>query len=151
LERPSVVIIEVEDFIKRFTNGELVLSPEAKNMTWTAPIGKNFLGRPKNVTKRLPDIIGWAVATYQLNKDAIPRSRLESAYELLDLRQRARAFGLIKNPQQQTRDYEQEIKQLKEQIASLRALNDKLTKENKRLHNLLPIGNDRDVGDVEAP
>jgi hypothetical protein len=127
----------------------LFLSPEARKMTWTAEIGKIFLGRPKKMQRCLPDIIGCAIAVYQHNKDVSPRLRFESASELLDLIQRARAFRVIRNPKQQARAYEQEIEQLKEQINSLTDLNKKLALENKRLHNLVDNRGDTQVGDVE--
>jgi uncharacterized protein YlxW (UPF0749 family) len=92
------------------------------------------------------------VATYQFEKDlGNLRVRLESAYKVLSLIQKARAFNLIRDTKQQAREYEQEIEQLKEQIDNLRTLNDKLTIENKRLHNLVGRTNrqgDTEIGDV---
>jgi hypothetical protein len=149
MEKQSVVIAEVEDFIKRWTSGELIFIPETRKMTMIYEIGKNFLGMTKKRTVNFPNEIGAAVATYQLQKDlGNPRARLEMAYEVLALIQRARAFGLISDSKQQARAYETEIEQLKEQIANLRDLNDKLTLENKRLHNLL--GPKADTGDTEV-
>ena len=147
-KRQSVVILEVEDFIKRFNKGELVLSPEAKSMIMSTPDGKNFLGRPKKKSKSLPDLLGWAIGAYQLHKDNSPY-QLERAYEVLDIIERCRAFGFIRDAKQQAVHYEQEIEQLKQQLASLRELNNKLTLENKRLHNLLGDLGRSEVGDVE--
>lgn len=149
MERSSVVITEVEDFIKRFSNGDLVLAPEARKLTWTAELGKNFLGRPKKITRELPDIIGCAIAHYQHSKDISPPLQFQSASDLLDLIQRARAFGVIRNPKQQARAYEQEIEQLKERINSLSELNKKLKLENKTLHNLVDSRGGTQVGDIE--
>jgi hypothetical protein len=151
LERLSVVVAEVEDFIKRFTSGELVLLPEAKTMIVTATEGKNFLGRPKKITRNFNDLLGHAIAEYQLQKDVNPRIRLDSAYTVLDLIQRAHAYGVIRDTKQQAMAYEQEIERLKEQLHACRTLNNKLTQENKTLHNLLPNAkkDDTEVGDVQ--
>jgi hypothetical protein len=152
MEKQNVVVTEVDDFIKHWTSGELIFTPETQNMTITFKIGKNFLGMIKKHTVNLPNEIGRAVATYQFHKDfRNPQATLESAYHVLVLVQKARAFGLIRDPKQQTREYEQEIEQLKERVNSLTELNNKLALENKRLHNLLG-GNSRggaEVGDVE--
>lgn len=150
--RPSVVIAEVEDFVKRFSSGELILAPEAKDYSDIQTIGKNFLGRPKIVKTKLPSALGYYIATYQFQTDINPRARLETAYELLAMIQRARAFGIIKDPKQQTKDYEHEIEQLKERINSLIKLNDKLVQENKTLHNFVGHKSkgkgDTEIGDV---
>lgn len=148
--RISVVLTEVEDFITRFKNGELVLTPESKTMTITYEEGKNWRGKPKTVTKSYCDRLGLAIAKYQYEKDISSQTRLSAAYELLDLIQRARAFGVIRDVKQQVFQYEQQIEQLKEQITPLRTLNTKLTEENKYLHNLLPNAKKgkTEVGDV---
>jgi hypothetical protein len=155
MEKQSVVITEVEDFIKRWTSGELIFTLETQNMTITYEIGKNFLGMTKKHTVNLPNNIGYAVATYQLQKDlGNPRARLERAYEVLALIQKARAFNLIRDTKQQAREYEQEIEQLKERVNSLVKLNNELVLENKRLHNLVPnrakSKGDTEVGDVSG-
>lgn len=147
-KRKSVVISEVEDFIKRFDKGELVLSPEAKNMAIFKPDGKNFLGRPKTKSRSVPDALGWAIGAYQMNKDNSPY-KLEYAYELLDIIERCRAFGFVRDTKQQAIRYEQDIEQLKQQLASLRDLNSKLTLENKRLHNLVGDMGRSEIGDVK--
>ena len=152
MERPSVVIAEVEDFIKHYDSGELVLTLEAKKMTFIEDLGRNFLGLPKKRKRPFPDCLAHAMTAYKLDKDIKPRSRLESAYDLLDLIQRGRAYGIIRDPKQQAIAYEQEIERLKEQIGNLKNLNDKLTMENKRLHNLVPNKTkgqgDTEIGDV---
>jgi hypothetical protein len=153
MEKQSAVIAEVEDFIKRFDNGILVLSSEGKKATYWIATEKNWLGRFKKQKQSLPDAIGVAVATYQKHKDMEPRLQLVKAYDLLDIIQVARAHGFVINLKQQARDYEQEIERLKEQIDNLKTLNDKLIAENKRLHNLVPDRTkgrgDTEIGDVE--
>jgi hypothetical protein len=155
MEKQSVVITEVEDFIKRWTSGELIFTPETRNMTITYETGKNFLGMTKKRTVNLPNEIGDAVATYQLQKDlGNPRTRLERAYEVLALIQKVRAFNRIRDAKQQARESEQEIEQLKERVNSLVRLNNELVLENKRLHNLVPnrtkSKGDTEVGDVSG-
>lgn len=150
MERLSVVVTEVEDFIKRFTSGELVLLPEAKMMIVTTTEGKNFLGRQKKIKRNLNDLLGHAIAKYQHDKDVNPLNHLGSAYTVLDLIQRAHAYGVIRDVKQQSMAYEQEIERLKEQLYACMALNKKLTQENKRLHNLLPNAKkgNTEVGDI---
>lgn len=153
MEKQSAVIAEVEDFIKRWNSGELVFTPEAKKMTITSIVGKNFLGMTKKRTVNLPNEIGYAIATYQLHKDLGNRvAILDMAYGVLALIQKARVFGIIKDTKQQAKDYEQEIEQLKQQVRSLRELNEKLVKENKYLHNLMPSKTkgkgDTEIGEV---
>ena len=153
MERRSVVIAEVEDFIKRFTNRELVLLPEAKTMIVTFSEGeKDFWGRPKKSKGYLNDLLGHAIAEYQLNKDITPQMRLGSAYLVFDMIQRAHAYGVIRDTKQQAMVYEQEIDQLKKRLDACMTLNKKLTEENKLLRRFSPItkkGN-TEVGEVQS-
>jgi hypothetical protein len=148
----NVIIAEVDDFVRRFSSGELILVPEARKMIWQGTFGeKNFLGRPKLLKKPLPDMLGYCIAIYQLAQTSNGSHLvLEKAYELLDLVQRIRAYGFIRNPQQQARNYEEEIEQLKERVNSLAELNKRLVLENKRLHNLVDNNNKggAEVGEV---
>jgi len=139
---------DVEDFVKRWNEGEIILSPKANTMVITFfDEEKNFWGKPKPHKKKLPDYLGWAIAAYQANFNSdSPRVIFSRAYELLDTIQRARAFGLILDTKTKVADYEKQIENLKEQNAKLRELNSKLALENKRLHNL--VGK-TEVGDVE--
>lgn len=153
MEKQSAVITEVEDFIKRWTSGELIFTPETRKMAITYDVGKNFLGMTKKRTINLPNEIGYAITDYQLQKDlGNPRAKLEMAYNVLALIQRARAFNLIRDAKQQAREYEQEIEQLKERVNNLLKLNNELVLENKRLHNLVPNAKkgkgDTEVGEV---
>jgi hypothetical protein len=150
MSRNSIIISEVEEFITRFKNEELVLSPESKTMTATFDEGKNWLGKPKRVTKPYCDVLGMVIARYQFQKDLDSYNQFTEAYRLLDLIQRARAFGIVRDAKKQAIQYEQQIEQLKEQLANLRTLNAKLVEENKYLHNLLPKERKgkTEVGDV---
>jgi cysteinyl-tRNA synthetase len=150
----SIILAQVDDFIKRWNNGELVLTDQAKDLEITFSIGeKHFWGSPKILKKRLPDYVGWAIARYQYERElGLSRVFLDTAYELLDTIQRARAYRAIVDTKQQITDYEKQIENLKEQNSSLRDLNTKLAMENKRLRNLLPADTrmgDTEVGDVE--
>jgi hypothetical protein len=150
----SVVLGEVELFVKRWNAGELVLTPQANNMIITYSTDeKNFLGKPKMYKKTLPDYLGFVIATYQeLRERGRVIDFLDQAYQLMDTIQRARAFQCIVDKTQQVTDYQQQIENLKKQNSSLRDLNAKLARENKMLRNLLPpntrVG-DTEVGDVE--
>jgi len=148
------IFAEVDDFIKRWNNGELVLTEQANTLLVTYSTGdKNFWGKPKMFKKTLPDYLGWAVATYQYDRElGLSRFLYDTAYTLLDTLQRARAYKAIVDTKQQITDYERQIQNLNEQNAHLRELNRKLADENKRLHNLLPPQTrfgDSEVGDVD--
>jgi len=147
-----VIINEVEDFLRRWKIGELVLTPASLTMVVIVEEGKNFFGRPKQHKVNFPNEIGTAISNYQLQKDVGNyRSILQSAYELLTLVQRARTFGVLKDTKLQIKDYEEEIQQLKQRIDYLMKLNEKLLDENKKLHNLLPNAKGRtEVGDVTS-
>ena len=148
--RDSVIIAEVENFIKRWNNGELLLTPQAKEMIvdYTRD-EKNFWGKPKHFKKPLPDYLGYAVTSYQEAREmGFSRYLFDKAYALLDTIQRARAYRVIVDTKQQVTDYEKKIESLKEQNAKLRDLNTRLALENKRLHNLLPP--DTKKGDTEV-
>jgi hypothetical protein len=54
----------------------------------------------------------------------------------VNLVEKGRVFGAIRNAKQQQHNYEQEILRLKEQIENLKKLNDKLIAENKLLHGI---------------
>jgi hypothetical protein len=57
--------------------------------------------------------------------------------------QMAYANGYLLDYRQQTRNYEQEMRQSKERIGSLVKLNEKLASENATLHKLFPDANKR--------
>lgn len=154
MEKQSVVITEVEDFIKRYHSGDLILTPEATKMVMIVPHGKNILRMTRKVHRNFPDSLAHMIATYQLDKDHNPRDQVIIAYDLLDVIERGRAWGIIRDQKQQARAYEQEIEQLKERVNILIELNKKLASENKMFHNLLPKakipkGKNSEVGDVE--
>ncbi len=101
---------------------------------------KGWLGTQKKAInqKNFCDAIGASIAGYQVSKELSYRLKWENAYILLDLIQRARVFGVVKDKTQQERDYLGEIEQLKQRVNSLQKLNNKLVLENKRLRSLLP-------------
>lgn len=150
----SVILAEVDEFIRRWNCGELVLTDQAQKMEISYSTGeKHFWGKLKISKKPLPDYLGWAITTYQYDRDlGISRFTFKTAYELLDTIQRARAYRAIVDTKQQVTDYEKQIENLKEQNVNLRHLNAKLASENKTLRNLLPpntkVG-DTEVGEVE--
>lgn len=155
--RPSVVITEVEEFLKRYRSGEEVLTSKAEILETTfTTTKKNWLGREVKVqdTKAYCSALGYEIAIYLATKDAHPSGVWEEAYNLLDLIERARAFGALLNAKQQAFHYEQEIERLKEQVDNLRKLNKDLATENKRLGNLLPDeikkGKNNGLGDTEV-
>jgi hypothetical protein len=155
--KSSVVIDELDEFVKRWNNGELILTTEAKTMIidYTVHDIKNLFGKPKKLAKSLPDYLGWAIGAYQyIREEGYSPDLMDMAYQLLDVIQRARAWRLLIDTNQQISDYEKQIELLKEENARLRTLNTKLAEENKKLHNLLPSSTrlgDTEVGDVGKP
>jgi hypothetical protein len=136
----DVVIAEVEEFLKAYKAGEEIITSEAQNMIATITETKQGLfGRQKTVTykKDFRDAIGGAIAAYQASTEINYKLKWEQAFELLDLIQRARVFGAIRNAKQQQQHFEEENLRLKEQVANLKKLNDKLLEENKLLHGLV--------------
>lgn len=156
MSKNSVILTEVEEFIRRWNNGELALTDIAKDMivTYKNFQEKNLWGKPKTFHKPLPDYLGWGISTYQYAREVGYFGNIyQTAYELLDTIQRARAYGAIVDAKQQVSDYQSEIKQLKEQVNSLMKLNDKLAQENKVLHTLASAKTKTkgggEIGDVE--
>jgi|WetSurMetagenome_2_1015567.scaffolds.fasta_scaffold376680_2 hypothetical protein len=150
-KRTDVVIAEVEEFLKAYKDGNIILTPEAQKLTTTTTeYRKRWIGISKKVvtSKAFCDSIGAAIAAYQVSKELNYQLKWENAYTLLDLIQRARAFGAVKDKNQQEKDYLTEIEQLKQRADSLQKLNNKLVAENKRLHNLVPEKKEWEAGDV---
>jgi hypothetical protein len=158
-KKNDVVILEVEEFLKAYKANEEIITPYAKTMTLTVTkVEKGWLGRPRTVTYKsnFCDALGNAIAAYQGAKELNYMLKWEHAYKLLDLVQRGRVFGAIRNAKQQQQNYEQEILRLKEQIENLKKLNDKLIAENKILHGLADVKTnskakgkgDGEIGDV---
>jgi hypothetical protein len=148
----------VEEFLNNYKSGEEKIDTvRAKDLTVTTTIiEKNWLGRPKQVAHKtfFSDALGGAIASYQASKEVGYNFRWEAAYKLLDLVQKGRVFGAIRNAKQQRQNYEQEIARLKEQVESLKTLNDKLLAENKLLHGIADTKTkdkgDTEIGDVGA-
>lgn len=136
----SAIIQEADDFTHKWTNGEITVNYEkAKSLTITMEEGKNFWGRPKKRVHPFCNDIGTLIARYQVQRDiGTLQEQYIAAFDLMNLVHRGWAFNALKDAKDQQRDYEQEIERLKEQIDTLRKLNDKLAIENKRLRNLLP-------------
>lgn len=158
--RAEVVLSEVEEFLKAYKTGEEKIDiMKAKELTATSTdVEKGWLGRPKKVIRRqiFSDALGSAIAAYQASKELNYNLMWEQAYSLLDLVQRGRVFGAIRNAKQQRQNYEQEVIRLKEQIENLEKLNDKLIAENKLLHGIADAKTgqknngkgDTEIGDV---
>lgn len=145
---------QVEDFIKRFHDGDISIAPEANTLQFKIPAGA-FMGTTSNEIRSYADILGWAIGAYQYYKDNphLVGKRQECAYHLLDLIERGRAFGIIKNLNltNRVKTLELENSQLKEQLANLKLLNAQLAKQNEDLHKYFPDADKRsgEVGDVE--
>jgi hypothetical protein len=147
----STIIQEADDFIDKWTSGEIVVNYERANvLESTTEAGKNFWGKPKKLKHQFCNDLGFLIARYQLHRDIDTAiGRYEAAFNLMMLVQKGWAFGALKDVKQQTRDHEQESERLKEQNDALRKLNDKLAIENKRLRNLLPNVVNKQKGDTE--
>jgi hypothetical protein len=148
----STIIQEADDFTHKWTNGEIIVNYErAKSLEITMEEGKNFWGRPKKRKYPFCNNIGTLIANYQFQRDiGTLTGRYQAALDLMALVHRGWAFNALKDAKQQQRDYEQEIERLKEQIDTLRKLNDKFVTENKRLRNLLPNAVTNGKGDTEV-
>src|SRR4030066_2476985 len=121
--RPEVVLTEAEEFLKSYKAGKEIITKEARNLTATTTVYKKGLfGRQKKVVKTRPfsDAIGEAFAQYQLAKELNYQYRWQKAYELVDLVQRARVFGVVLSAKQQQRKSEVEILRLKEELDNLK-------------------------------
>lgn len=140
LEKPSTVINEVEDFIRRFHDGDSVVTSNAQKMIYTIP-KESKLGLTSTRQKSYADLLGWAIAAYQFHKDtSTDHERLLMAYELLDEIERGRTHGVIKDNIKQVEKFkycQDENKQLKETKIQLEAEILKLKEENEELHKAL--------------
>jgi len=147
MNKQSRVIAEVEDFIKRVHDGDLVISPKAAQMVMILPTGKKrLLGLTSKRKRNLADLLGWAMAAYQFRKDvdSLP-SQLQIAYEFLDMIERARAYGVIieQNLTNKLKGCVEQNKRLKDNQQKLGTQISKLKKENKELHKALGRFGDR--------
>jgi len=140
LEKQSTVINEVEEFIKRFHNGDSVVTPDAKNLIFTIP-KESKLGITSTVQRNYADVLGWAIATYQFRKDTSSyHDQLLIAYEVLDDIERGRTQGVIKDNirlADRFKDCQDENKQLKETKIQLEAEILKLKRDKEELDKLV--------------
>jgi hypothetical protein len=157
--RPEVVISEVEEFLKAYKSGEEIITQEAQNLTaTTTDYKKGWFGRQKKIVEshNFCDAIGEAIAQYQLAKELNYQLKWEKAYALLDLIQRARVFGVLRNLKQQQRHSEEETLRLREELDNLKRQYDEVIEENKIMHNVVDANTDNkskrkgntEVGDV---
>ena len=137
-KKDSRVIAEVEAFIKDFHSGDIVISPNAREVWLTIPIESankdSLLFREKTQKTCLSDLLAWAIASYLYLKDNQVGSqmKLDQAYECLDYIERARAYGLV-IPQKLT----SQLEQYKEENSRLKEQNDKLSRENANQKKLI--------------
>jgi hypothetical protein len=134
--KESAVIAAMDEFVRDFHSGDIILSPKALNLRITMPdkTEKNILGIKKERSNTCADLVAWAVSTYLLYKDleVNPRSRLDHAYECLDYIERARSYSVI-IPKKLTAA----LKESQEENKRLRELNDKLSRDNVNQKKLI--------------
>jgi len=135
----EVVLNEVEEFLDAYKSDSIVFTAKAQELIITiTEKKKGLLGGVKDVIKQKPfcDALSSAITDYQSYKEINYELKWTHAFNLLDLVQRGKVFGAIKNKVQQETDYANEIESLNQKIDNLQKLNNKLLKENKQLHNL---------------
>jgi hypothetical protein len=153
------IIEEAEKFVDQWTKGDVIVIYErVKTLTYTYTDGKNFWGKAKTHITTFGNELGYKIATFQFDKDFGSNSQfVQSAFELMQLVQKGRAYEAIKDKNQQQKDYEQEIERLKERLESSQKLIDRLVMDNKRLHNLVDNNTNSteqrgtEIGDVSKP
>jgi len=70
MKEQSIVIGQVEDFIKRIHDGDKVITPEAQKTILTMAVGgEDTFGRPKKEPHSLAILLGSAMSCYQSVKD----------------------------------------------------------------------------------
>jgi hypothetical protein len=158
------MIMAVDDFIKELHDGDIKIAPKARKLFTTYKIGKTALGLPRKRTSSLADELGWAITDYQRFKDkASPSDKLQgrdyscrrilAVKDCLDWIERARTWGVVQevNLNRRFKECQEQNNLLKEQLANMKKLNNKLASENDRLHKLFPKNKNKDteIGDVE--
>jgi hypothetical protein len=139
IERSSIVVEQVDNFIQQLHNGDIALSLKAQNLKLKIT-KKGALGlKTEKDVGSLADLLGKAIAKYQLLIDISPETQATTAYELLDLIERARTHGVIisKNLTKKLDKCRQENSQLKEENDKLKEENIRLTQLNESLHETL--------------
>jgi hypothetical protein len=135
-KKESCMILAIEDFIKNFHSGDIVLSRKATSTTISIPTSteKNIFGKIPKINQTVADMVAWSISTYQLQKDheLDPKKRTEHAYECLDFIERARAYRMV-IPMKLT----SKLKECQEQNKNLKELNDKLSIENVNQKKLI--------------
>jgi len=145
------VFDEVEDFVKRFHDGDIIITPKAKTLQLEIP-SKTLMEDGAYEIRTYTDMLGWAIAAYQYYRDTPELGRqLECAYHLLDLIERGRAYGVIKNLNltNKLKEYQEQNSQLKEEKDKLQKENQRLKQLNEELHKTLSkFGKAGNIGDV---
>lgn len=139
MNRQDTVIIEVEDFIKKFHDGEIAIAPEAQNLQVARRI-KGKLGVSSENLGNLADLLGKAIARYEAFKDTpTVFLKMDAALDLLDLIERARTLRVIvpQNLTNKLKECQEQNNQLKEEKDKLEKVCQKLKEENRELHRTL--------------
>jgi transcriptional regulator with PAS, ATPase and Fis domain len=156
MEKESSVIVQVEDFIKRIHDGDLVVTDEAKTLTLNLQVDKVMGIRSMKCLGTLADLLGKAMACYQFHRDdksVFSVIRTESAYDLLNLIERARAYNVIKevNVTNKLTECQEQNQRLKDNQQKLETEILRLKRENEELHKALDLfGGRSDVAGDDA-
>ena len=137
----SAVLDEVEDFIKRFHSGDILITPQAKTIQLEIP-PKALMGAESYEIRTYTDMLGWAIGAYQYYKDRPELGRqLDCAYHLLDFIERGRTHGVIKNLNLtiKLKECQKENKRLKERAVKLQMKIESLKTQNAELHKALNL------------
>jgi len=158
MKKQSLVISRVENFIRRIHDGDLVITPKAKNIKLEKVVAQGYLGAKKE-QGTLATLMGNCMFEYQSFKDLSATSsykddighrlginrRLDTAArELLECIELGYSHGVFKEQKltSQIKEYQEQNLQLREKV-------DKLEKENQKLHETLKkFGKAGFVGDV---
>lgn len=134
----SDTIKKVETFIQRLHNLHYVVSLEASKL-WYAPRSSEYPFLLTSKRKNLADNLADAITDYQENKNK--KSKLSYAKKLLMWINKAFTYGVIREGKSlisENKKFELDVKRLQERLDECNKRNQKLEKENKRLHGLVP-------------
>lgn len=127
----SETIQKVESFIQRLHNGEIIITPEARNIRYGPIFQSAIIPRFSRLTKSLADNLSSVIWEYEQRKND-QRIKLALASHCLLWIDRARAQGVVVESEaliDKLSKCEEQNTQLKENI-------DKLEKECQRLRQL---------------
>lgn len=148
----SETIQKIENFIQRLHNGEIIITPEARNIRYGPIFQSEIIPRFSRITKSLADHLSSTIWEYEQRKND-KQSKLALASHCLLWIDRAYAHGVVRESEaliDKLGKCEEQNTQLKERVDKLEKECQRLRQLNEALHETLDKFGKRDTNSFEG-